>query len=268
MDNKNHLFCHPCCRKHSGRTCGDFTLIELLVVIAVIAILAAMLLPALQRARAAGQRTNCLNNIKQLNLMMQLYTANSNGWYCPLSEPSGNRWDMDEDPSYSGNGNSGNGILMRGIGSGGNYQQKSFLCPVIAGLFNKSWAGGPVAGYGYNEFLGAELAYGGTWSGTKESRVKNPGETATFADCGYRDASSGKEETSAYLRSPGGRENNSLAAYGAISLRHTNSFNTGFCDGHAESRNQAFTGNISGIDGICYGFISQDNRNYDPAYSF
>jgi prepilin-type N-terminal cleavage/methylation domain-containing protein len=106
-----------------ARGIRGFTLVELLVVIGIIAVLISMLLPALQKARHAAGVTQCLSNIRQVGMMLQLY-ANDNKDYALLGYRS---------LPYTGfffRANEGYTVLGPLIPSGLAKAPQTFYCPV------------------------------------------------------------------------------------------------------------------------------------------
>jgi prepilin-type N-terminal cleavage/methylation domain-containing protein/prepilin-type processing-associated H-X9-DG protein len=104
-----------------------FTLIELLVVIAIIAILAAILLPVLDKARQRSQTADCLNNMKQLQLSYKMYVDDNND-YLPPNEVIPDQdasWALGAAQTDVTTSNIQNGLIFHY-----NQQVKIYVCPV------------------------------------------------------------------------------------------------------------------------------------------
>lgn len=186
-----------------------FTLIELLIVIAIIAILAAMLLPALNKAREKGKATTCRNNLKQVLLFALMY-ADDNEERLP-------KYNQHDYPyTYVLFGRQPSWSKIPTI-------KNSFSCPSLpynpsAGLYRNQFAqvyGIVIASQGYNLKV-----------------CKNPSQTMLFGDS----YSYSKFNSSGILAQMYGIYNASITPPdgGLLHARHEHAANIAFVDGHVE----------------------------------
>jgi prepilin-type N-terminal cleavage/methylation domain-containing protein len=211
-----------------------FTLVELLAVIATIAILAALLLPILSKAKIKAQRTACSSNLRQLGFAWLLYSAENNSALVPSYPSQPEVWVQGD---MTRPNEAGNAALIR-QGKLFHYSQNVSIyhCPTDPGQSFSGTRVTTVRSYSMNSFMGArnpslppvpETAENYVSFFAKESDLRRPSELWVLLDEDERSINDGF-----FVTDPTGHM---WIDFPAVSQhRHNFSFGLSFADGHSE----------------------------------